>query len=263
MIFQSPGDIAFSIFNYSVYFYGIIMALAIATGVFCVYFLCRKFYKEINPEIIIDISPVVILWGILGARLYYCLLNLTYYSDYPLQIINFRQGGLSIHGAILFGSIALIYETQKHKLPLMKLLDMFSVSTAIAQSIGRWGNFFNSEAFGYPCDLPWKLYISPSHRPFQYVNYEYFHPAFLYESLLNFAMFIVLFLVIKKFGQKMAGLTTCLYLILYAIIRLFVEYFRIDSAMNIYSIPVAMLVSVILFITGLTGCIVLLKKVRN
>ena len=95
-------------------------------------------------------------------------------------------------------------------------MDVFLCSTALAQSIGRWGNFFNSEAFGLPTDLPWKLFIPISHRPMDYINVEYFHPTFLYESILDLAIFLILVFLFPKLSKK-PGTIACLYLILYSV----------------------------------------------
>lgn len=117
----------------------------------------------------------------------------------------------------------------------------------LAQSIGRWGNFFNSEAFGTPTNLPWKLYISPIHRPLEYVNFEYFHPTFLYESILDFLIFLILILSFKKLSDK-SGSLACICLILYSLVRIFVESFRIDSTLYINGYPIAQIVSAITII---------------
>lgn len=201
--FQSPGEVAFYVFGMPVYFYGIIMAVAVFVG-FCV---TNYLYKisvatpsplegegrgEGKNNFILDISPWLIISGIIGARLYYCLVNYSYYIQKPLEIFFIRQGGLSIHGAIIAGALALFYFSKRYKIPFLCLTDIFLCGTILAQSIGRWGNFFNSEAFGLPCDLPWKLYIPISHRPLEYINFEYFHPTFFYESLLDFCVFVVL-----------------------------------------------------------------------
>jgi phosphatidylglycerol:prolipoprotein diacylglycerol transferase len=288
-----------------VYFYGIIMAVAVFVGFLTSDYLYKKLIQisVVSPSgeragergyvcnkknnLILDISPYLIISGIIGARLYYCLVNYSYYIQNPLEIFFIRQGGLSIHGAIIAGALALFYFSKKHKIPFLCLTDIFLCGTILAQSIGRWGNFFNSEAFGLPCDLPWKLYIPISHRPLEYINFEYFHPAFLYESLLDLGIFVVLFIVIRELeeGRKIgrlegrlvnkislseytqehnsdnslpsysptfqpSGLITSLYLILYAIARIFVEHFRIDSALNISGIPIAQIISFVMVMTG-------------
>ena len=182
-MFRSPGDILFSINGFDVYSYGIVMAVACLIGVYTSYFIYEKFFPEKNYGKIIDCATWILFFGIIGARLYYCMLNPMYYFSNPLEIINVRQGGLSIHGGLIAGIITLIFFAKKYKLGISNLLDSFACGTAIAQSIGRWGNFFNSEAFGTPTNLPWKLYIPFSKRPDIYSNKEYFHPAFLYESI--------------------------------------------------------------------------------
>lgn len=257
-MFQSPSDIAFSIFGFPVYFYGIIMASAIAVGCYTAYVLYKKFYGDADK--IFDITPYMIIFGILGARLYYCAVNYSYYIIHPLEILNIRQGGLSIHGMIIVGIAALYMFARIYKLSFLKLSDVFCTAAALAQCIGRWGNFFNSEAFGTPTDLPWKLFIPISRRPLQYINYEYFHPTFLYESILDLLIFIILVLSFKKCSKK-AGIISCIYLILYSAVRIFVEYFRVDSVMYIGGFPVAQVMSLLLILFALIGLyLVILKK---
>jgi len=246
--FHSPGDIAFYLFSMPVYFYGIILAFAVLVGFFVIYYLFNKFYNDSNYIRILENFPYIVLAGILGARLYYCIINYQYYLNHPLEIFYIRQGGLSIHGMIIVGIAVLYYLAKKYKINFFNLTDVFLCACAISQSIGRWGNFFNSEAFGYPTNLPWKLFIPVSHRPMQYINFEFFHPTFLYESVLDFLMFIVLFNMVRK--QKKSGIVTSYYLILYAVVRIFVEYFRIDSVMYIKSMPIAQFVSVIMLFIG-------------
>lgn len=256
--FQSPTDVAFNLFGFDIYFYGIIMAIAILVGFFTAYKLYKKFYIE-GADFILDYSPFLILIGIVGARLYYCAVNFSYYIARPLEIFDIRQGGLSIHGMLLFGIAALYIFTKYKKMSFLKLADVYLCASLLAQSIGRWGNFFNSEAFGYPTDLPWKLFIPISKRPPDLMNFEYFHPTFLYESILDLIAFFILVGLFKKFS-KHSGLIACTYLILYSIIRIFVEHFRIDSALYISSIPIAQIMSGILLIAGTVGSILILRK---
>ncbi len=258
-MFQSPTDVAFDVFGFPIYFYGIILASAIFVGVYCAYFLYKLFYNKQEASKIIDFSPYIIIIGIIGARLYYCLVNFSYYVKHPLEIFYIRQGGLSIHGVIIIGILALYTFSKKYKMSFLKLIDVFLCGTALGQSIGRWGNFFNSEAFGTPTNLPWKLYIPITHRPPQYIDFKYFHPTFLYESIFDFLIFLILLICFKKLS-KSPGVLACLYLIMYSIVRIIVEHFRIDSALNIDGIPIAQLVSLIIIVVASVAIMILTRK---
>lgn len=259
MLFQSPGDVAFNLFGYPVYYYGIILASAIFVGIYCAYLLYKKFYDDTKAKNIIDFSPWIIVTGILGARLYYCLVNFSYYVSHPLEVLYIRQGGLSIHGMIIVGILSLFIFSKKYKMSFLQLVDSFLCGTALAQSIGRWGNFFNSEAFGTPTDLPWKLYIPITHRPQQFINYEYFHPTFLYESILDFLIFVILVLLFKRLSKK-SGLIACIYLILYSFVRIIIESCRIDSVLNIEGIPIAQIMSFVMIILASVSIMFLIRK---
>lgn len=259
-MFQSPGDILISIGGFPIYYYGITMAFACIIGVSASYFLFKKFNPDKNFSALWDISAYVIVAGLIGARLYYCLLNPVYYSANPIEILNFRQGGLSIHGGLIAGILTLIILSKKKGLPILSVLDSFACGTALGQAIGRWGNFFNSEAYGYPTDLPWKLFIPASHRYPEFFNFKYYHPTFLYESILNFCIFIVLCFVMKKFANTHPGITLCIYLILYSAVRIFVEHFRIDSALDLYGVHIAQIISLIIILFALILIIILTKK---
>lgn len=241
-MFESHSQIICTIFGLHIYFYGVILALAIVAGTFLADYIGTKFF-ELKKETIIDMSPYLVIFGIIGARLYYCLLNYDFYLRFPTEILAIRHGGISIHGAILGGLIGLLIFAKRHKLSVLKLADSSAIGLVLAQAIGRWGNFFNSEAFGFPTNLPWKLYIAPQYRPIPFTSNEYFHPTFLYESILDLIIFFILFNIAKNQLHKKEGNIALLYLILYSIARIFVEHFRIDSVCYIHSIPVAMVVS--------------------
>jgi phosphatidylglycerol:prolipoprotein diacylglycerol transferase len=225
------------------------LAVSIFLGVYVADFLYRKFYEK--QSYIFDFMPYVIILGIVGARLYYCVVNYSYYMANPQYIFYTRQGGLSIHGMLIVGITALYIFSKIYKMSFLKLADVFLCASALSQSIGRWGNFFNSEAFGTPTNLPWKLFIPLSHRPLEYINFEYFHPTFLYESILDFCIFLILLYCFKK--KLKAGKIACLYFILYSIVRIFVEHFRIDSVLNIGGYPIAQVVSIVMFFVGCVG----------
>lgn len=260
MIFQSSGDVLFSISGFPIYYYGVIMAVACLAGFFISYNVFKKTNPDLDYEKLWDFAVYILIIGFLCARFYYCMLNAAYYLQNPLDILNFREGGLSIHGGLIGGILGLVFLSKKYNLPVLKILDAFSCGTIFAQSIGRWGNFFNSEAFGFPTNLPWKLFIPLSKRPEQFANFEYFHPTFLYESILDIAIFGILLFLTKKFAQKRAGMVFCSYLILYSSARIIVEYIRTDSALNINSIPIAQIVSVLLIIAGIIGIVTIIKK---
>lgn len=260
-MFASPGDIAFSIGHFSIYYYGVIMAISLTIGVFVASLITKKFYPDFNPDMIYDIAPYIIIGAIIGARLYYCLLSFPYYYQNPSEIIKLWHGGISIHGAILGGLIFGIIYAKIHKLPILKLCDIFSYGLVIGQAIGRWGNFFNSEAFGRPTMSFLKLYIPIYKRPVEFMQYEYFHPTFLYESILDVCVFLILFFVIRKIAKGKDGIVFFSYLILYSIVRLIVEQVRIDSVLDIYGIPIAQIVSVLIILISIISIFVL--KLKN
>tara|TARA_Y100001978_G_scaffold197752_2_gene209099 strand:- start:8242 stop:8811 length:570 start_codon:yes stop_codon:yes gene_type:complete len=171
------------------------------------------------------------------------------------------EGGIAIHGALIGGFLAIIFFCKKKKIPLKTFLDIIMPSVILGQSIGRWGNFFNNEAFGIPTNLYWKLFIPIQNRPIVYINYQFFHPTFLYESLWNFLVFLILIYIFKKQNQVKifhSGLITCLYIILYSFGRFWIEGLRIDS-LCLGGFPpsceggirIAQFISIFLFSSGL------------
>ncbi len=258
-MFGSSQRVAFYIGNYPVMKYGITMGAAIAVSFFVLIKIKRRFYSEINEERIIDLSFWLIICGIIGARFWYVILNIKYFYKNMLEIFMIHHGGISVQGAIIGGIIGGLIYVKKHNLPFLKTADLYSYVLPIGQAIGRWGNFFNSEAFGFPCDLPWKLFIPIESRPLEYRNYEFFHPAFLYESILDLVIFILLFYIFRRLFNKADGAIFFTYLILYSVVRIFTEGIRIDSVMNIGNMPIAMIISIIFIIGGVIG----LKKIYS
>lgn len=249
-VFCSPGRIAFSILGFDIYYYGIFMGLAICFSLLVSNYISNKYYKY--QDVVLEIAPMVLLFGVLGARLYYCILNWDYFIVHPFEVLAIRNGGLSIHGAILGGILALYYFAKKSSnYTFSDLLDLFSYSLPLGQAIARWGNFFNSEAFGYPTNLPWKLFIPVEYRPIEYTNNEYFHPTFLYESFLDVCIFLILIYLLNKKNKLKSGTICCIYLILYSIVRIFVESFRIDCVKTIFGIQFPIIVSFLILISSL------------
>jgi len=260
ILYPPDSPIAFTIFNFPVRWYGIILSLAIFTGILLSSKLVKKYVSEKDYNIFLDIMPVIVISAIFGARLFYVTGNFDYYIKNPSEILLINHGGISIYGAILFGIGALfIYHKIKNFL-ILKYLDILALTMPLCQSIGRWGNFFNQEAYGAPYSGFLKMYISENCRYSQLKDIEYYHPAFLYESILDFLLFLILLTVFLKFKNIKTGTITCLYLFLYALIRIFVENIRLDSVLNISNIPIATIISIILMSLALTALFFIYKK---
>ena len=253
-MFESHSQIICTLFGFHIYFYGVILAVAIVTGTLVSDYIGTKFFS-LKKETIIDLSPYLVIFGIIGARLYYCLLNYEFYLKFPTEILAIRHGGISIHGAILGGLIGHLIFAKRHQISALKLCDISAIGLVLAQAIGRWGNFFNSEAFGTPTDLPWKLYIAPQYRPIPYTDVEYFHPTFLYESLLNLVIFFILFYLVKNGKSKKDGNIALYYLIMYSIVRIFVENIRLDSVCYMHGVHISFVVSAGIIFLALIGLI--------
>lgn len=258
MILSAPNPVAFEVFGFDIYWYGIILAFAILLGANVADFVYRKFYLQNNDKnLLLDFVPWLMLVGFLGARFYYCVVNFDYYATHVGEILNFRQGGLSIHGMLLACSLLLIIYSKVKKISFFDICAPLCVALPLAQSVGRWGNFFNSEAFGLPCDGFLKLYIAPEFRPDIFSGVEYFHPTFLYESVLDFLIFVVLVLLVKS-GKFSSMFIVGEYLFLYSAIRILVEFIRVDSVAFVFGVPVAVFVSIIILLVALV--LILLDK---
>jgi len=258
-MFTSPGPIFVQIGPLAIRWYGVLMAAAMAVGLWLAYRDAGR--RGVDPEELLKASELALLGGLVGARLYYVAFNWDYYSRALPKIIAVWEGGLAIHGGLLGGLLLGGGYAWWKRLPLPRYLDIVAPSLALGQGIGRWGNFFNEEAFGTPTSLPWKLYISPPHRPLLYAQEEFFHPTFLYEALWDFLVFALLLWVLR---DRVARAPTCLFWIyvgLYSVGRLIVEGFRTDSLM-LGSIRVAQLASGIGIVLAIVLVPILLKRSR-
>ncbi|MFR3072495.1 MAG: prolipoprotein diacylglyceryl transferase [Paeniclostridium sp.] len=209
--------VAFTIFGIDVMWYGILMATGMILGTLIAIKEAKR--VGIKEDYILDLAIIAIPAGLLCARLYYVLFNWGYYSNNPSQILNFRGGGMAIHGALIGGVLAGYIFSRYKKLDFFKLADTVMLGMPLAQSIGRWGNFINQEAHGGPTNLPWGIMV----------NGVKVHPTFLYESIWDFGIFVFLWIFRKK--KSYEGKVIVLYAILYSLGRFFIEGLRTDSLM--------------------------------
>ncbi len=188
--FTSPGPLLLEWGPFSIRWYGFLIASAVLIGVTIAQSLASR--RGVNPDLLSDLALWLVIASIPSARLYYVAFQWPEYAQHPDQIIAIWKGGIAIHGAVLGGLVASLLFARIRRVPFWQLADLVAPSLILGQAIGRWGNFFNSEAFGRPTDLPWKLYIPLERRPPGYEGFEYFHPTFLYESLWDLMVFSIL-----------------------------------------------------------------------
>ncbi|MEG4942013.1 prolipoprotein diacylglyceryl transferase [Microcoleus sp. F4-D5] len=252
--FTSPGPIIFQLGPVAIRWYGLLIASAVLIGVSLSQYLAQK--RRVNPELLGDLAIWLVLAAIPCARIYYVAFEWPQYAQRPEDIIAIWKGGIAIHGAILGGTIAALIFAKIQRVSFWQLADLIAPSAILGQAIGRWGNFFNSEAFGSPTDLPWKLYIPPNSRPPAYANFEYFHPTFLYESLWNLTVFgLLLTLFFRDLQGKIRLKTGALFLVYiaaYSCGRVWIEGLRTDSLM-FGPLRTAQMVSLTGMILGLGG----------
>ncbi|MBW4544265.1 MAG: prolipoprotein diacylglyceryl transferase [Symplocastrum torsivum CPER-KK1] len=252
--FASPGPILFELGPFAIRWYGLLIASAVLIGVSLSQDLAKR--RNVNPDLLGDLAIWLVLSAIPAARLYYVLFEWEQYSKRPDQIIAIWNGGIAIHGAIIGGTLAALIFARLKKVSIWQLADLVVPSLILGQAIGRWGNFFNSEAFGRPTNMPWKLYIPPQQRPLEFINFEYFHPTFLYESLWNLMVFGILmtlfFRDLKKRSHLKVGTLALIYMVAYSAGRVWIEGFRTDSLM-IGPLRIAQIVSLSAIALGLIG----------
>lgn len=232
--------------------YGTLIALAILLGTFLALKEVRK--KNIDEDQFMNALLVAIPSAFIGARLYYVIFNWDYYKLYPKEIPAVWHGGLAIHGGIIGAFISAWIVLKYYKIDFLQVADLAAPSLILGQAIGRWGNYFNQEAYGYEIDpnqIPWAMWIDGAYR----------HPTFLYESLWNLLIFILLIFLREKFKPR-DGLLFSLYLIAYSTGRFFIEGFRTDSLM-LGPIRMAQLSSIIFIFLGLVLLIWTRKKEKS
>lgn len=252
--FTSPGPIIFQLGPVAIRWYGLLIASAVLIGVSLSQYLAEK--RHVNPELLGDLAIWLVLGAIPCARIYYVAFEWPQYAQRPEDILAIWKGGIAIHGAILGGTIAALIFAKIQRVSFWQLADLIAPSAILGQAIGRWGNFFNSEAFGSPTDLPWKLYIPANSRPPAYANFEYFHPTFLYESLWNLTVFgLLLTLFFRDLQGKIRLKTGALFLVYiaaYSSGRVWIEGLRTDSLM-FGPLRTAQMVSLTGIVLGLGG----------
>lgn len=245
----------FKIGELQIRYYGLMYIIAIALALF---FLKRDFEKfkiNINYKEFEDAAFWTIIIAIIGARIYHVIPNWDYYSKNPFEIIAIWHGGLAIYGGIIGGLIGGYIICKIKNWNFLKLADMIMPYLALGQAIGRWGNFFNKEAYGPPTDVPWAIYIPYENRIKGFENYEYFHPTFWYESILNYINFVILLYFRNSKFYKNDGQVLSLYLLNYGIIRFFIEFQRFDTD-KFLGIRIAHIFSIIAIIVGAFGLII-------
>lgn len=232
-----------------IYWYSIFIFLGMLAACFVIYIEAKR--RNIDEDFLVNLTFNTIIFGIIGARVYYVLFNLDYYSVYPLEVLEIWNGGLAIHGGIIAGLTTIIIYCKRHKVNIMKMLDIIVVGIILGQAIGRWGNFFNSEAYGAITTLE-KLEaqgIPPFIIDGMYILGEYRQPTFFYESIGCLFGFIAM-LMIRCSKYLKRGTLTAFYLIWYGILRFLIEGLRSDSLM-LGPIKVAQLVSVVFVVIGI------------
>lgn len=238
--------------------YSVLILLGFILGYYLVIKKCKQ--ENIDKTLISDLCFYLIIVSILGARIYYCIFEWKYYINNPIDIIKIWEGGLAIHGGVIAGIIFIYFYTKKKKLEFLKLLDIFAPSLVLGQAIGRWGNFFNGEAYGPITTFEnlKNLHIPRFIIDGMYIGGNYHVPTFFYESIGCLIIFIILIILRNKKSTKI-GIITSIYFILYGLVRFFIEGLRTDSLM-LFNIKVAQLISIIMILIGIYIIIKSLKK---
>jgi len=229
--------IAFELFGVPIYWYAILIVGSMILGLIWCKLHDGRF--GIKFEQLLDLAIIVLPTAIICARLYYVLFSLDYFLSNPSEIIRIKDGGLAIYGGIIGGIIVIAIFSKIKKLKLLDITDYIAPIVAFCQSIGRWGNYINIEAYGYETNWPIKMEVIEAGIT------KYVHPTFLYESICTLAIFIVLSILSRK--RKFSGEITFMYIICYSFIRFFIEGLRTDSLM-LFNCRISQILSLALFI---------------
>lgn len=232
--------------NFTVRWYGLCLALALLAGVL----LAQRLAPRINlkSQHVIDLAVWATVAAIIGARLVHVIEEWGYYRYHLIEIPAIWRGGLAFHGVVLGGVLALWFFSRRYKISTLSLLDVATPALVLGQAIGRWGNWFNQELYGKPSDLAWSIPIASENRLSGYEQYVTFHPLFLYESLGNVIILVLLLILWRR--KPRVGLVTGVYFILSPLLRFFLDYLRLQQPM-IGLFTDAQVLSILLIIFGL------------
>lgn len=233
------SKVAISILGINIHWYAILIVFAIILSLIILKLNNKN--EKVKYENLLDLAIYLLPISIIGARIYYIIFNLDYYIANPSEILNLKSGGLAIYGGIIVGAITAYIYCKIKKLNFIAVLDQIVPVLALSQAIGRWGNFINIEAYGTETTNLFRMGIIENGI------YKEVHPAFLYESISNFIIFVIL----QKIGKKRqrSGKRTLIYLMLYSFVRFFVEGIRIDSLM-LNNIKISQLLSLSIFVAS-------------
>jgi phosphatidylglycerol:prolipoprotein diacylglycerol transferase len=229
----------FTIFGFKIYFYGILIMLGAIAATWLAAYRAKEYGQD--GEMAWDLLPWALIGGIVGARLWHILtppasmveqgITTAYYLTHPIEMLKIRNGGLGIPGAVIGGFLAVWVYTHRKEISVLTWADIIAPGLALAQAIGRWGNFFNQELYGAPTALPWKIFIEPARRLPEYAGVEYYHPLFLYESIWNLLNMGFLIWAGRRFRNWLKnGDLFLLYAIFYAVGRFSLEFLRLDPS---------------------------------
>lgn len=266
---------AFTLFGIPVYWYGIILTSGIILGTLLACYIAKK--ENLDPNLFSDFVLYDIVFAIVGARLYYVIFNWDYYKNHLGEILNIRQGGIAIYGSILASVIVVVIYTRIKKISFAKFGDIAVYGLLLGQIIGRYGNFFNKEAFGGYTDNLFAMAIlkSEAKPPFSADVLEHIktfdafgtkefiqvHPTFLYESCWNLVLLIGLLLYRKH--RKADGEILCLYLVGYGVGRFWIEGLRVDQLLIWHTqMPISQLIACLSILIGLIGLVFYRKSTK-
>ena len=227
--------------------YGLMLALGVVAAAKIAHHRWTQAGRD--PSVINEIAVPVVVGGVIGARIYHLFTGYKWSESGIVGTIEIWKGGLSIWGAIAGGLVVLAFLARRRRLELLPLTDAIAPAVAVAQAIGRWGNYFNQELFGRPSRLPWALEIDRANRPAGYSQFATFHPTFLYESLWCLLVFAAIILVERNYRLR-HGQTFAMYLALYTFGRTGFESLRIDDATRIFGVRFNLLLSATLCVGG-------------
>lgn len=251
-----PQAVLFSYGIFKIYWYGLFVVLGIIAAM-AVSFVLARYYK-ISADTIFDLSFWLIIGGLAGGRIYDIFLQLPFYETHPLQTLEIWKGGLAIHGAIISGLLIIYIYSKKKKLSFWQLAAILVPGLALAQAIGRWGNYFNQELFGLPTALPWGIPIDLINRPLSYLSNIYFHPTFLYESLgcLLISIVLITFNVYLIKNNKLSNYfqiwSLAIYMILYSLLRFFLEFIRLDETPSFIGLRWPQFISLVMILLAIS-----------